>query len=344
MNITFLIGNGFDVGMGLKSKFSDYFPIYIKESEKKDISIKALADDIDTNRAEWSYFEKKLGEYTEKFTPKNQNDFFAQLRDFELGFIYYLTLEQGKLEYNETNIKEEFTKALRTYYGISNLADESVRRIKALYAIYDKSEHIYNFINFNYTNVLDRCIWCITDGKVAERRIGTTLYVDKIGKVENVHGFIGALPLMGLNDESQIKNKELANDIKFRKRIIKPLLNAVNRTNNDTRATQLINNSQIICIYGMSLGETDKKWWQLLLKWIANDGNRQLIIFDYDENYTESSQFDWINKQDSILDLLANYAKEPINIESISSRIHIAVHKNIFAFNLRKQEYTAKGA
>lgn len=60
MNITFLIGNGFDVGMGLKSKFSDYFPIYIEESKEKDNSIKALADDIEINRAEWSYFEKKL--------------------------------------------------------------------------------------------------------------------------------------------------------------------------------------------------------------------------------------------------------------------------------------------
>ncbi len=344
MNITFLIGNGFDVGMGLKSKFSDYFPIYIEESKEKDNSIKALADDIEINRAEWSYFEKKLGEYTEKFSPKNQKNFFVQLRDFELGFIDYLTLEQYSLEYNETKIKEVFTKALKTYYSISNLADESVRKIKAVYTFYEKSERIFNFINFNYTNVLERCISCITDGKIAERRIGTTLYVDKIGRIENVHGFIGALPLMGLNDESQIKNKELANDPKFRKRIIKPLLNKTNRTNNDSRATELINKSQIICIYGMSLGETDKKWWQLLLKWIVSDGNRQLIIFDYDENYTESSQFDWIDKQDSILDILTSYAEEPIDMESISSRIHIAVHKNIFALNLRKKESIAKSA
>ena len=94
----------------------------------------------------------------------------------------------------------------------------------------------------------------------------------------------------------------------------------------------------------MSLGETDKKWWQLLLKWIVSDGNRQLIIFDYDENYTESSQFDWIDKQDSILDILTSYAEEPIDMESISSRIHIAVHKNIFALNLRKKESIAKSA
>lgn len=35
MNITFFIGNGFDVGMGLHSKFSDYFPRYIEESANK---------------------------------------------------------------------------------------------------------------------------------------------------------------------------------------------------------------------------------------------------------------------------------------------------------------------
>lgn len=35
MNITFLIGNGFDLNVGLKTKFSDYLVEYTKD-EKKD--------------------------------------------------------------------------------------------------------------------------------------------------------------------------------------------------------------------------------------------------------------------------------------------------------------------
>ena len=29
MNITFLIGNGFDIGLGMLSRFTDYFPVYL---------------------------------------------------------------------------------------------------------------------------------------------------------------------------------------------------------------------------------------------------------------------------------------------------------------------------
>lgn len=36
MNITFLIGNGFDVGMGMKSRFSDFFPKYCADSIDKE--------------------------------------------------------------------------------------------------------------------------------------------------------------------------------------------------------------------------------------------------------------------------------------------------------------------
>ena len=68
MNITFLIGNGFDVGMGMHSKFSDYFPIYIEDSKDKVKSLKDFADEIAEDEEKWSVFEKQLGVYTNKFS------------------------------------------------------------------------------------------------------------------------------------------------------------------------------------------------------------------------------------------------------------------------------------
>ena len=144
---------------------------------------------------------------------------------------------------------------------------------------------------------------------------------------------------MGVNDVTQIKNKELANDKRFVKFIVKPLLNKANRTNYDKKASDLISNSHIICIYGMALGETDKDWWKLVLRWLNSDSNRQLVVFDYDEDYNESTQFDFLLKEDSIIDKLAQYGEEEkINVETLRLRIHIAVHKNIFELNLRTKE------
>ena len=89
----------------------------------------------------------------------------------------------------------------------------------------------------------------------------------------------------------------------------------------------------------MALGETDKDWWKLVLTWLNNESNRQLVIFNYDEKYDTSSQFDFLEKEDAIIDKLSEFvAEEKINVESLRVRIHIAIHKNIFEMNLRKKE------
>ena len=36
MNITFLIGNGFDIKLGLKTRYTDFYPIYINSNKNKE--------------------------------------------------------------------------------------------------------------------------------------------------------------------------------------------------------------------------------------------------------------------------------------------------------------------
>ena len=96
----------------------------------------------------------------------------------------------------------------------------------------------------------------------------------------------------------------------------------------------------IICVYGMSLGATDKKWWHNILSWLNNNGERQLVIFDYDNKYTQSNQFNWLEKEDALIDKLSQYSTG-VDVEKLRSRIHIAVHKNIFEIDLAKQKREA---
>jgi hypothetical protein len=339
MNITFLIGNGFDVGMGLRSKFSHYFQQYIDESKDKKESLKELSKRIEENKDEWSYFERKLGEYTEEFTIETQEVFKAQLRDFELGFIKYLKKEENTLVYDQQKIRETFGKAFLSYYKNENLTAGSEEAVTHQYSRFNQDHKVYNFVNFNYTDILEKCLSVFPDKIITKRRVNGMDYVDKLGEIVHIHGHKDKLPLMGVNDVTQIKNKELANDKKFVKFIVKPLLNKANRTNYDKKAMNLISNSHIICIYGMALGETDKDWWKLILRWLNSDSNRQLVVFDYDKDYNESTQFDFLDKEDSIIERFGLYGEEEkINVESLRTRIHIAVHKNIFELNLRKEE------
>lgn len=339
MNITFLIGNGFDVGLGLHSKFSDYFPKYIKESKNKSKSLLELSNDIDANREEWSYFEKKMGDYTIKFSKETISNYKSQIKDFEINFIKYLQEEENSLIYDKNKLTPIFSKAFSSFYSQNNLSPGSYDAIAYQFNRYKRENYIYNFITFNYTNTLEKCLSIFPNGIVTKRTYDNREYVAKIGKILHIHGTKDNLPIMGVNDISQIKNEELAKDSRFTKFIVKPINNSFNRTNNNKTATDIISNSNLICVYGMSLGETDKKWWIALLHWLSNDLNHQLIIFNYDEKYTPSCQFDKLEKEDEIIDILSNFSSsEKINVEELRERIHIAIHKNIFSINLRQNE------
>lgn len=331
MNITFLIGNGFDVGVGLKSKFKDFFPIYKILSENKDEEIKKFSEDINKDIDTWSDFESALGDYTVQFTTKTKQVFINRLKDFELEFIDYLKeQEEGLVFPNEIGMK--FKKALVDYYCTEVLNPESSTKINDIYQSTSNQAHTYNFINNNYTNVLEKCVSKIPQRIVTKHKFNSREINDRIGKIIHIHGKIGLQPIIGVNDSSQIKNKELASDARFCKYLVKPTINATLGQKNASSATELINNSRIICIYGMALGSTDKIWWQTILSWLCNNTSRQLVIFVYDESYTTNTPFEFIEKQDEIIDKLSLFCPSNIQLNSLISRIHIAIHKNIFSF------------
>lgn len=338
MNITFMIGNGFDVGVGMKSRFSDYFPKYISESKDKDDSLKGISNSISENEEKWSYFEKTLGEYTQEFSNSTARKLINQLKDFMSGFITYLKSEEATLSFDDKEmISKRITNAFMNFYSTDNLRPASSDDVSEIFRRHSGENHVYNFINFNYTYVLKNCIETIPESKMV-RKNGRT---DKIGEIIHVHGTVDLNPITGVNDSTQISNEELSKNERFLKIVVKPKNNDANRMKFDVNATSILENSTIICVYGMSLGETDKKWWTAILNWLKASSERQLIVFDYDESFSASVQMDWIEKEDSIIDILSKYASNNFNIEDFRQRIHIAVHKNIFQMNLRKDTVEA---
>ena len=53
MNITFLIGNGFDLNLGLATAYSDFVKYYKETDAEKNVLIK-FRQDISDNEAHWS--------------------------------------------------------------------------------------------------------------------------------------------------------------------------------------------------------------------------------------------------------------------------------------------------
>jgi len=74
--------------------------------------------------------------------------------------------------------------------------------------------------------------------------------------------------VIGVNDISQIKNESFHNSRDVLESIVKSECNRANRNNIDRQLTNKINTANLICIFGSSIGETDNKWWELIVIWI----------------------------------------------------------------------------
>ena len=82
MNITFLLGNGFDIGLGLKTRYEDFYKQYTKiSSADSEIIINfkndLLNEDLNYSKeiVDWSDFEKAFGQYSKNFSVDTKADY-----------------------------------------------------------------------------------------------------------------------------------------------------------------------------------------------------------------------------------------------------------------------------
>ncbi len=336
MNITFMIGNGFDLGIGMKSCFTDYFPKYCEAAEKSENeTMKALAEEIKSDEKNWSYFERQLGQYTTRFTKDTKGKLLEQLRDFEMGFVKYLIEQENNLEFTNTaEISKVMIHALSEFQLSLHLASNT--QIEELFKNRANEKRFFHFISFNYTSVLEKCLETIAGGVVQTRKVGNTEYQDVVGKVVHPHGYVDECPIMGVNDASQIANKDIAQDPNIAKYLIKPETNKAQKMNFDSLANSFLNQSDILCIYGMSLGDTDALWWKRVMNWLNSSSTHHLVVFTFDPSFSSASHIDWMQRDDQIVDLFRKYITQGMNMDQLRNRIHLAVHRNIFAIDLSK--------
>lgn len=113
MKITFLIGNGFDLNLGLRTTYKDFYENYLKTLDTEVIKNNILYNYIDKDIEDWVDFETRLGLFT---FPPNSNDndrlfFLKQAKSLsdENEFI------ENELNNNKNFSTEEFLFALTEF-------------------------------------------------------------------------------------------------------------------------------------------------------------------------------------------------------------------------------------
>ena len=342
MNITFLIGNGFDIGLGMPTRYENFYEHYCKELSETNgdtdniIEFKKMLisrnNKKDKQIIDWADFEKAFGEHSSDLKIERKADYLARFEDFVEKFNAYLEMVESCTDCSNTKeIGKMMDNAVKMYKRIRKADEDTLDTHRTKF----NSTRTYNFVCFNYTKTLDLCINALKEVLKKENS-------RKVGSVVHIHGFIENNMILGVNDPSQITDSALSEDEEVVRELVKPSQNENSRTGYENAFKSVINNSDLICIYGMSLGETDKKWWNIISTWLSKSDHRILVILKHEKNY--SSRFPHI--QDRFVRpirerFLSFSTLSHDQQQKISEQIFVGINNDVFSmplFNSNKFE------
>lgn len=287
MQITFLVGNGFDISVGIDSSYSSFYQWYLKQpSANNNIATfkQEIRKDIENGGENWSDFELGLGKYTEKFTLETADQFIECYEDARENIIKYISIERSKVnvdELSEGDI-EKFKQGFVQFYQDMNPRE---RRYFEKYSMPNLTENIvYNIISFNYTDTLDKCVEQLGSKALKTWTSNNIVRNARINSnIVHVHGTTGFYPVFGVNDVTQLLNQSLIENRHIHRLMLKPDSIEFLGEFWHEEAEKIIDDSTIVCIWGMSLGESDYRWWSKIYGWLKAKANHCLVLFWYTE-------------------------------------------------------------
>lgn len=324
MLVTFLVGNGFDISCGLKTSYKDFYEWYLNQPSSSSSIIK-MKKSISIDYENWADFEMGLSEYTTNFKASVINDFYECYDDAQINMIKYLQFQDNSV--NLDLLTEEQILDFRN--SIFNFYDELPSKGKSEIGVLLEEEQIidYSFISYNYTSVLNKILLKINQIENKYERAQPFLMKKCRIKpnVINIHGSLENHPILGVSEEAFIVNKEIIDTPYFKQTMVKAdAVKAIDEAWYDS-ANSLINKSNVVCIFGMSLGDSDSLWWKNIINHLETQSLSHLIIYWYTKNPPDniSARSVAINK-DKVKEILyksTGLSKD--RITKIEERIHI---------------------
>ncbi len=273
MIVTFLIGNGLDIGLGLKTRYSDFIDAYLKKPSKTDVIgrlKKIIRRDIDL----WGDAELAFGKLPfSTFSRDSHSAVKECIADFSKSLSEYLHREEKRFRSPNDKLKIIFSRNLCSYYrALGEYAQryefEHLRRFRELKI---------NIINFNYTRTIDEML--VSSEAIPFTDWGTVTV--RISPVLHVHGDLSTRHsrLFGVNDISQVEDPKL--EEKTKSLLVKPTIDRLAGCQLEGPAKRMIAESDTVVVFGMSFGATDKIWWDYLLSQMRNGSDVRLCLVPY---------------------------------------------------------------
>lgn len=279
MELTFILGNGYDKAIGMKTGYWDFYQWYVTQpDESPDVTLmkSEINKYLNGEESTWADFEIALGQFTSVISDKEK--FIEVFQHARAALIRYLCEEYEK----RTNENEDFLKsATFRLVELSQKASQDLSEDrKPLFLVTKDVQTVFNCITFNYTPVLRDGYQDMVDntGGISNRDGWYGTY--ELGKMLNVHGQLDDFPILGVDNPSQIANESFRNDPDILQLMVKGEIDKKLGRHWREEAQEIIKNSDKIYVYGASMGDTDEFWWKTLAKWYEDDPeNHQLALY-----------------------------------------------------------------
>lgn len=331
MNIVFLIGNGFDINLGMETSYADFYHHYISTyknvaSEPVSRLMASIAQYKDSNL--WADLERGLGEYTAYVdTIEELRDVYFHLND---ALKNYLTFQVPDKKYLTANAVAKLKGDL--FLPFQGFRPRLRQEIVGFMNPSSSSTDNVNIITFNYTDTIEKILAYSNFKFPFELGVKNVINGTK-RMLENIYHIHGTLKdtelIMGVNDKSQIKNEQLAKDPSARLILVKPET-TINRGDLlDDKCEKVMREADMYCLFGLSLGETDQKWWNLLASRFTT-ANVHIIYYAHTDKPVVHSQDLWDLERGYRDILLDKFAKKSTDREMLAARVHVLVNSKMF--------------
>jgi hypothetical protein len=256
LKILYIIGNGFDLNLGMKTTYKDFYEYYSSIQSTKN-KVNDLKKSISSNYNNWSDLELALGQYTEEL--KTLVDFDEVFEDIGEHLSQYLKNEESKFDSKRVN-QEKFFDNLVKPEDFLPAADYNV--IKSYKNGFTGRQWHIDIVTFNYTTIIEKIIGGRSNIEIGSHPKNAANII--LRGVEHIHGYVDKNMVLGVNDISQLKNKDFHTNQDVLEAIVKEKCNRAHKHGIDSSFKSKIKKADLICIFGASIGDTDNMWWELL--------------------------------------------------------------------------------
>lgn len=325
MDVLFILGNGFDLQLGLPTRYQDFYQYYTT-LESKSESIKRLKETIKEKPQEWSDLELALGEYTSQ--TNTIQEYCEAYDDLQIALgDYILTVDEmmksGDLKINakEETIETGFT------YPESVFSNDVAYTIEGEYISKSKRKEDtlvfnINILTFNYTHVVETYL---------QDKLNMQISSDLrfIHSIQHIHREIlkDQTVWVGVDNEKQIYKDQYRNDPNIQFRILKPKIISVASRRLVSDANRMLNSSDVLVIFGASLGPSDLTWTKMVATLIEKGAIVLLFFFNRKTYTTDNAKL--IDQEIYRSEFVEKMKGAGVNIID-TSKIFVEINSSIF--------------